>query len=187
MSSPYEQMAEAAKAARSNWTARNNAAIKAFSTFYKKFRDYCQMPEGSLQIIPWEEKEQVFRRKAKEDFASIHGSMRRDEVNDEWGLGLYIQLNPLNHFPPLSIQFGLFLKQEDGKFIFRIGNAENRTIDPTNQTDWDAYFAAIVESMTEEFEKPFLPKPPTEDPPKTMVNQYGFVLDVAAKDEVSNN
>jgi hypothetical protein len=105
--------------------------------------------------------------------------MHRDEENDEWGLGIYIRFNPLNHAPPLSVQFGLFLRQENGKLVFRTADSEPHAVDPNNEADWNALFANIVISITDVFKKPFLPKSPTEQPVKVAVNQYGFVVDLA--------
>jgi hypothetical protein len=147
----YEEMSAVAKQASENWIRRNDSATRVLTHFLTGFKEYCQIPNGQLKLMPWIEAEQVYSLRPGEIFG-VPQAMRHDESADEWSIGVHLRLNPSTNFSPLTIQFGLFVSENAGMYQFRVGQLTVLPpVDADNGTHWTALFEAMVDEIKNAF------------------------------------
>jgi hypothetical protein len=158
----YQEMCEAASAARKNWLSRKDRCLQCFVSLVNGLITYCAIPEDQIVFLrvdkaageggslrPPKEGERVFPPNAVE----------YDKDKDQWSLDILIYVNPQRNFPRQYVTFGLFVTEKDGDLLVGVGPEEPRVIDPSIQSQREEFCQGIVEAIRDSFEHPRDPNP----------------------------
>jgi hypothetical protein len=102
---------------------------------------------------------------ATEGLIGVPHLLTRNEESDEWRIGVSIRFNPPNHFPPLTVAFGVFITERDSQFTVRIGTTlKAQVVNLADKSQREAFIVSLVKEIKESF----------DEPSKSLGGKYGF-------------
>jgi len=156
--SNYQQMSEAAEAARKGYLDYQQRIWGYFSTIMNGLTQHCGVPQDRMVWMKWNGIDGPGGHFAIADDGmryALPGAITYDDHDNSFNLGVLIYMTPATHLPRLPVAFGLWISEKNGVPSIRVGrDGKARLVALQNEVQKNSFCEEIAREIVEAYAFP---------------------------------